>query len=207
MSERSLIEVRSPSRINSRRCPLGVDPAKVGAFVFAQALLGIEHVAFFSVAHKHRSVPTGAVVFEMPLHDDMGSAVFVGALQLQDDLAGAVTLSRWLAMTPGDVAAELLEFLTLIGAPAQRRMEAKAVPVGSQLLGGRPGCARHAFQTQHFLPRSRPERDAISARGCLQGQKRAFPIRFGKVGWVLLLHTHLEKQGKERRDSGAEKGT
>jgi hypothetical protein len=34
---------------------------------------------------------------------------------------------------PGDIAAELLEFRTLIGAPAHRREEAKAVRVGTQL--------------------------------------------------------------------------
>src|SRR5262245_30008432 len=61
------------------------------------------------------------------LHDDMGGAVFVRTLQLQYDLAGAVTLEPFVGDgRPGDIAAELLEFFTLIGAPAHRRMEAKS---------------------------------------------------------------------------------
>jgi hypothetical protein len=45
----------------------------------------------------------------------------------------------------GDGAAELLQFFTLIGAPAHRRMEAKAGRVDMQLRGGRPGCARQRY--------------------------------------------------------------
>src|SRR5215471_2256413 len=53
------------------------------------------------------------------LHDDMGGAVFVRTLQLQYDLAGAVTLEPFVSDgRPGNVAAELLQFVTLIGAPA-----------------------------------------------------------------------------------------
>ena len=60
----------------------------------------------------------------------MSGAVFVGTLQLQHDLAGAVTLEPFVGDgRPGDVTAELLEFFTLIGTPAQPRMEAKAVRV------------------------------------------------------------------------------
>jgi len=64
---------------------------------------------------------------------------------------------------PGDIAAEVLQFFTLIGAPAHRRMEAKAVRVDTQLWGGRPGCARQALQAQHFLPSSWSECDTIGA--------------------------------------------
>ena len=86
----------------------------------------------------------------------MGGAVFVGTLQLQHDLAGAVTLEPFVGDgRSGDIAAELLEFLALIGAPAHRRMEAKAVRVDTQLRGGRPGCARRILNPQrprfHFL--------------------------------------------------------
>src|SRR5215831_5952572 len=49
---------------------------------------------------------------------------------------------------PSDIATELLEFQTLIGAPAQRRMEAKAVRVDTQLWSGGPGRARQALQAQ-----------------------------------------------------------
>lgn len=68
------------------------------------------------------------------LHDDMGGAVFVRTLQLQHDLAGAVTLEPFVGDgRAGDIAAELLQFFTLIGAPAHRRMQAKAVRVDAQL--------------------------------------------------------------------------
>ena len=82
----------------------------------------------------------------------MGGAVFVGTLQLQHDLAGAITLEPFVGDgRSGDIAAELLQFQTLIGAPAHRRMEAKAVRVDAQLWGGRPGLARQALQAQYFL--------------------------------------------------------
>ena len=74
------------------------------------------------------------------LHDDMGGAVFVGTLQLQYDLAGTVMLETFVGDgRPGDVAAELLQFFTLIGAPAHRRVQAKAVRVDpAQLIEERP---------------------------------------------------------------------
>src|SRR5215831_18545658 len=82
-------------------------------------------------------------------HDDMGGAVFVQTLQLQHDLAGAITLEPFVGDgRPADIAAELLQFFTLIGAPAQRRMEAKAVRVDTQLWSGGPGRARQALQAQ-----------------------------------------------------------
>jgi len=47
---------------------------------------------------------------------------FVGTLQLQHDLAGAITFEPFVGDgRPSDIAAELLQFQTLIGAPAQRR--------------------------------------------------------------------------------------
>jgi hypothetical protein len=49
-------------------------------------------------------------------------------------LAGAITFEPFVGDgRPGDIAAELLEFFTLIGAPAHRRMEAKAMRVDTQL--------------------------------------------------------------------------
>jgi hypothetical protein len=83
--------------------------------------------------------------------------------------AGAITLEPFVGdRRAGDIAAQVLQFLALIGAPAHRRMEAKAVRVGTQLRGGWPVCARHALQTQHFLSRPWPKRDAVGARGRLQ---------------------------------------
>ena len=62
----------------------------------------------------------------------MGGAVFERALQLQHHLAGAVTLEPFVGdRRAGDIAAQVLQFLALIGAPAHRRMEAKAVEFGA----------------------------------------------------------------------------
>ena len=116
-------------------------------------------------------------------------------LQLQHDLAGAVTLEPFVGDgRAGDIAAQVLQFLALIGAPAHRRMEAKAVEFGAQVRRGWFVWARHALQAQHLLPRSWPERDAVGAGGRLQGQKRAFPIRFGEVGPVLLCGTARDRK-------------
>src|SRR4029077_3903856 len=98
----------------------------------------------------------------------MSRAVFVGALKLQHDVAREVTLEPFVGdCRAGDIAAELLEFCTLIGAPAHRRVEAKALRVDTQLWGRRPGCARQALQAQHFLPSSWAERNPVGARGGL----------------------------------------
>jgi len=49
-------------------------------------------------------------------------------------LAGAITFEPFVGDgRPGDIAAELLELCALIGAPAHRRMKAKALRVDTQL--------------------------------------------------------------------------
>jgi hypothetical protein len=69
-----------------------------------------------------------------------GGAVFVRTLQLHYDLAAAVTFEPFVRdRRPGDVAAEVFQFRTLIGAPVDRRLEAKAVRVDTQL------CAENLF--------------------------------------------------------------
>lgn len=79
----------------------------------------------------------------------MGGAVFVETLQLQHDLTGANTFEPFVGDgRPGDVAAELFQFFTLIGAPAHRRMQVKAVRVDTQIWVGQPGCARQVLQAQ-----------------------------------------------------------
>src|SRR5882724_4026855 len=79
----------------------------------------------------------------------MSRAVFVGALELQHDVARAVTLEPFVGdCRAGDIAAQVLQLLALIGAPTHRRVEAKAVRVDTQLSGGRPGYARQALQAQ-----------------------------------------------------------
>jgi len=112
----------------------------------------------------------------------MGGAVFVGTLQLQHDLASAITFDPFVGEgRPVDIAAELLEFFTLIGAPAHRCVQVKAVRVDLQLRGGHPGSARQALQAQHFLPSAWAERNTISAGGNLQSLERAVGIHFGEL--------------------------
>jgi len=73
---------------------------------------------------------------------------------LQHGLAAAITFEPFVGDgRPDDVAAELLQFCTLIGAPAHRRMEAKAVRVDTQLWSGGPGRARQALQAQDLVAR------------------------------------------------------
>ena len=77
----------------------------------------------------------------------MGGAVFVCTLELQHDLAGAIALEPFIGdRRPGDIAAQVLQVCTLIGAPAHRRMEAKAVRVGTQVRAD--GLAQQALQAQ-----------------------------------------------------------
>ena len=64
----------------------------------------------------------------------MGGAVFVRTLQLQHVLTGAITFELFVGDgRAGDLATELLQFCTLSGASAHRRMQAKAVRVDTQL--------------------------------------------------------------------------
>ena len=115
--------------------------------------------------------------------------------------ADAVTLEPFVGdRRPGDIAAQVLQLLALIGAPAHCRMKSEAVEFGTQARGGWPVCARQALQAQHLLSRSSPERKAVGARGRLQGQKRVFPIRFGEVGHALLFD-EKPKTGQQPHDA------
>src|SRR5262245_30722109 len=112
----------------------------------------------------------------------MSGAVFVRTLQLQHDLPGVITFEPFVGDgRPGDIAAEMLEFCTLIGAPAHRRMQAKAVRVNTQLWGRCLSCARQALQAQHFLSGAWAEGDTLSARGSLQRLERPIGVGFGEV--------------------------
>jgi hypothetical protein len=63
---------------------------------------------------------------------------FVRTLQLQHDLPGAITFEPFVGDgRPGDIAAEMLEFCTLIGAPAHRR-----ICTGSFEFNSRTSCSR-----------------------------------------------------------------
>ena len=67
-------------------------------------------------------------------HDDVGSAVSVGAFQLQYDIAGTVEFESFIGDGgAGDVAAQLLELVALIHSAAHRGMEAEPLLVGTVL--------------------------------------------------------------------------
>ena len=152
----------------------------------AQLRIGRQHAVEADQVQTRARHQRGEFLHELQrLHDDIGGAVFVGTLQLQNDLAGATEFEPFVGDgRPGDIAAELLQFFTLIGAPAHHRMQAKAVRVDTQLWGGRPGCARQALQAQHFLADAWSERNPIGARGSLQRRQRPIGGRFGEVGLV-----------------------
>jgi hypothetical protein len=68
------------------------------------------------------------------MEGEYNSITRLTTLQLQHDLAGAITFDPFVGDgRPGDVAAELLQLFTLIGAPTHRRVQAKAVRVDAQL--------------------------------------------------------------------------
>ena len=99
------------------------------------------------------------------LHNEMGGAVFVKTLQLQHDVAGAITLEPFVGDgRPGNVAAELLQFFTLIGAPATAAWRLK--PCASTRSSGAdaPDCGSAGFASSlglFFLARrKRPTRTA-----------------------------------------------
>jgi hypothetical protein len=66
-------------------------------------------------------------------------------------------------------------------------MQAEAVRLGAQGRGGFLLPAGHGAQAQHLLSGARPQRDAIGARGRLQGRERVIGIEVGQVPHALLL--------------------
>ena len=124
----------------------------------------------------------------------MGGAVLIGALQLQHDLAGTITLEPFVGdRRAGNVATQVFEFPALIGAATHTRVQAlvpcsgEAVRVGAQGLAGWHWSAWQRLQAEHFVPGSRPKCDAVGARGGLQRRERVIGIRVGQVGHPLLL--------------------
>jgi hypothetical protein len=60
------------------------------------------------------------------------------------------------------------------------------VRVDAAQLRGIARSAGDGLQAQYFLPRPRPQRNAIGARRRLQARKRAIRLSFGQVGYALL---------------------
>ena len=101
-------------------------------------------------------------------------------------MVGAITFEPFVGDgRPGDIAAEVLQFFTLIGAPRSAAWRLK--PCALTRSSGADGLAAlgQALQAQHFLPSSWSECDTIGARGGLQRRERAIRIRFGEVGHAL----------------------
>ena len=101
----------------------------------------------------------------------------VGALELQHDIAGTVACQSFVGDGgAGDVAAQLLQLLALMGGAAYLGMEAEAVRVDAA-HGGQWRLCREGLQAQHFLARPSPERNAVGA-GC-RPQRPEHDIRIG----------------------------
>ena len=100
----------------------------------AQLGVGREHAMEANQMQPRRRDECGQALHELQRrHHDMGGPVAVGTLELQHDLARAIALEPSVGnRRAGDIAAQVLQFLALIGAPAHRRMEAKAVRVDTQ---------------------------------------------------------------------------
>ncbi len=67
-------------------------------------------------------------------HDDVGGAVPIGAFELQYNVTGTVEFEPFIGDGgAGDVAAQLLELVTLIHGAAHRGVEAEALLVDTEL--------------------------------------------------------------------------
>ena len=116
----------------------------------------------------------------------MGDAVAPRTLELQYDLACAIALKPFVGnCRAGDLAAEAFELRALMSATPYCRMQTEAVRVDAARLPRLGRAAGDGLQAQHFLPRPRPQRDAIRAGGRLQGHERAIGLGFGQVAHAL----------------------
>lgn len=115
----------------------------------------------------------------------MRGAVAPGALQLQHDVARRIFLEPLVGNRgAGDVAAQAFERLALMRGAAHPGMQAEPVPLGAQACVGFVVPTRRGSQAQHLLSGARSQRDAIRARGRLQGRERVIRIEVGQVGHV-----------------------
>jgi len=125
-------------------------------------------------------------------HHQMRRAVAPRRLELELDLAGGVELHPFVRQRgAGDVAAQLLQPLAVVGLHPHRGMQAEPVDVGAQRLAG-PVLSRHrASERQHLLSSTRPEGYAIRDGCGLQRPQRArllaVGIRLGQPGLPHLL--------------------
>jgi hypothetical protein len=88
----------------------------------------------------------------------------------------------------GNVAAQMLKLLALIGGAAYLGMETEAVLVDTALWRGLHRLGGDGLEAQHLLPRPGPQRDAIGAGRRLQGYQGAFRVGLGQVDHPLLFN-------------------
>jgi hypothetical protein len=95
---------------------------------------------------------------------------------------------------PGDVAAQLLQRLPVVGHAAHGGVQAEPVDVGAEHLLEVLLPGHGALYCQHLLPGARADGDAASARSGLQRPGRAGLVRItvvvGHVGRTLLFDQH-----------------
>ena len=133
-------------------------------------------------------------------HDDMRGAIPIGALQLQHDLAGAVTLESFVGNGGArDVAAQAFEFLALMGATTHRGVQAEAVRIGAQCWHGGFAAPRDGLHVQHFVRRrafgmsaARSRRSSRQASDSVGG---CAAISMGRLGTFITCCTRHGRSG------------
>ncbi len=111
-------------------------------------------------------------------HHQVRGAVAPGCLQLQHHLPCCVALHALIGQRrAGDVAAQLLERLALVGAAAHSRVQAEPVDVGAEVLLEVRLPRHDTLDRQHLLAGAWSEGDAVSTRRGLQWPERAGFVR------------------------------
>ena len=119
----------------------------------------------------------------------MGGPISVPALELQHDIARAVTFESFIGHRRArDVTAQAFELFALMGDAAHVGMQAKAV-FGDTTLGGHLGFLRgDGFQAQDLLACPGSEGNPVGTSRRLQGRQGEIGIDFGQVGDTLLFN-------------------
>ncbi len=117
------------------------------------------------------------------------------ALELEHHLARGVCLHTFVGQRrAGDVAAQLLQRLAVVGAAAHGGVQAEPVDVGAQRLLEVLLPGHDALHRQHLLPGAWAEGDAVGTRRGLQRPERAGLVRVcvvvGQVGLTFLFDQH-----------------
>ena len=136
----------------------------------------------------------------------MRGAVAPGCLQLQHHLARGVALHPFVGQRrAGDVAAQLLQRIAVVGITAHSGVQAESVDVSAHVLL-EPCLPRHdALHRQHLLAGARAKGDTVSTGCCLQRSERAGFVRIaavvGQVRLALLFDQHTPT-GEQLHRSG-----